>query len=358
MRSHFSRRHSLFIGLLLIISLLCSSCGFISVTPPIQNVERPADSSFSVYFLDVEQGDCALILCDGEAMLIDGGESDQSSKVYSVLSNRGITHLNYLIATHPHSDHIGGLSGALQVADVDTALSPVTSYDSKQFSSLTKYISQSGVTLTVPRAGDRFSLGSAQVQVIGPVTQTWEDINDSSIVLKITYGKTSFLFTGDMETTSEKAVLEAGFNPSADVLKVAHHGSSSSTSRTFLDAVNPSYAVISVGTGNSYGHPTDEVLRRLEASSIQTYRTDLHGDIHCTSDGQTVTFSTEKRSSYSGTAGSTAGEDITYIGNTTSQKFHLPTCFNLPDEKNRILLESYQAALNAGYSPCSNCMDP
>ena len=225
MRTYISRRQLIaLLCLLLTLSLLCSGCRF----PEHPHPPEPG-STFSIRFLDVGQGDSALIICDGEAMLIDGGEANQSDKLYSILTAEGITRLTCLVATHPHSDHIGGLSGALQVASPVTALSPVTKYDSKTFDSLTKYLSQQGAALTIPQIGDSFSLGSASVTVIGPVHQQWEDINDSSLVSKITYGDTSFLFTGDMEKASEKAILEAGIDPSATVLKVAHHGSDSST---------------------------------------------------------------------------------------------------------------------------------
>ena len=136
-----------------------------TVIPP---AELPEDSTFEVHYLDVGQGDCSLVLCDGHAMLIDGGESSESSKVYAYLKQHGISHLDYMVATHAHSDHIGGLSGALNYATVDTAFCPVTDYDSKTFDSMIKYLDKQGVGITVPSAGDEFMLGSAHVQILGP----------------------------------------------------------------------------------------------------------------------------------------------------------------------------------------------
>ena len=173
-----------------------------------------------------------------------------------------------------------------------TALSPVTEGTTKVFKNLVKSLEKQNVTLAVPSVGDTFSLGSAQVEVLGPV-QEYDEPNDTSIVLRIQYGGTSFLFTGDMESTAEADLVESGARLSATVLKVGHHGSSSSTSYRFLREVLPDYAVISVGTDNKYGHPTEAVLSRLEDAEAQIYRTDLHGTVIAESDGTTVIFHTE-----------------------------------------------------------------
>ena len=327
-------------------------------TPATEATTPPENSTFEVRFIDVGQGDCSLILCDGKAMLIDGGEASESSKVYAYLKKSGVDHLNYIVATHAHSDHIGGLSGALNYASVDTALCPVTSYDSKTFNSFTKYLSQQGVSITVPEPGDIFSLGSASVIILGP-QRSYEDTNDTSIVMKVVYGKTSFLFTGDAERTAEADILDAGYNLSATVLKVGHHGSDTSTSYPFLREIMPEYAVIQVGKGNSYGHPTEDTLSKLRDANAKVYRNDLQGTIICTSDGEEVSFSTEKNESLqtnptetSTTEPNDVGE---YIGNKNSKKFHLPTCKNLPAEKNRVFFDSRQEAVDAGFDPCGNC---
>ena len=329
-----------------------------NVIPP---AELPEDSTFEVHYLDVGQGDCSLVLCDGHAMLIDGGESSESSKVYAYLKQHGVNHLDYMVATHAHSDHIGGLSGALNYATVDTAFCPVTDYDSKTFDSMIKYLDKQGVGITVPSAGDEFMLGSAHVQILGP-QKTYDDPNDISIVMMVTYGETSFLFTGDAERTAEADILDAGYDLSSTVLKVGHHGSDTSTSYPFLREIMPEYAVIQVGKDNSYGHPTEDTLSRLRDAEVKVYRNDLQGDIVCSSDGKTVSFTTTKNESVQAnptvvvTPEADQPDDVgEYIGNKNSKKFHLPTCKNLPAEKNRIYFDSRQAAVDAGQSPCGNC---
>ena len=252
-----------------------------------------AGGSFTVQYLDVGQGDSELLQCDGHYMLIDGGTSKYSDKIYATLKKQDITYLDYIVNTHPHEDHVGGLSGALQIATVGKALSPVTSYDNDGFKDFKKYLKKQGVSITVPSPGDSFSLGSAKVTVLGPINDS-DDPNDLSIVLRVVYGDTSFLFVGDAQNTEENDILASGRTVKSDVLKVGHHGSETSTGADFLSAVAPKYAVIEVGSGNSYNHPNQGTLDRLKAAGVTLYRTDLQGTITCTSDGKTLTFKTEK----------------------------------------------------------------
>ena len=331
---------------------------YVVVAPP---AVIPEDSTFEVHFIDVGQGACSLVLCDGHAMLIDGGESSESSKVYAYLKEHGISHLDYMVATHAHSDHIGGLSGALNYASVDTAFCPVTDYDSKTFESMVKYLDRQGRSITVPNPGDEFMLGRAHVQIIVP-QKSYDEANDTSIVMKVSYGDTSFLFTGDAERTAEADILAEGYDLSATVLKVGHHGSDTSTSYPFLREIMPQYAVIQVGEDNSYGHPTEDTLSRLRDADVKVYRNDLQGDIVCSSDGKSISFTTTKNESVQTnptvvvTPEAEEPDDVgEYIGNKNSKKFHLPTWKNLPAEKNRIYFDSRQAAVDAGQSPCGNC---
>ena len=256
--------------------------------------ESVTDTSFEVHFIDVGQGDCALVLCDGQTMLIDGGEASQSSKVYAYLKEHGVDHLNFIVASHAHADHVGGLSGALNYAIVDVALCPVQDYDTKTFQSFVKYLGQQNIAITIPHTGDIYELGSATIQILAPL-RDYEDPNDTSIVIKVIYGETSFFFTGDATRIAEADILGAGYDLSATVLKVGHHGSDTSTSYPFLREIMPKYAIISVGKDNEYGHPTDNTLSRLRDADVQVFRTDQQGTVICVSDGKTVSFEAEKK---------------------------------------------------------------
>jgi competence protein ComEC len=262
-------------------------------SPSVDPSEPPIGSTFKIHFIDVGQADAALVLCDGKAMLIDGGNSEDSNLIYSYLKKHGVSHLDYIVATHAHEDHVGGLSGALNYATVGTALCSVTNYDSEAFNDFVKYLGKQNVSITVPAAGDSFKLGSATVQILAPIKHS-DDPNNMSIVLRIVYFDTSFLFTGDAEREEEQDILNAGYPLESTVLKVGHHGSDSSTTYPFLREIMPEYAVISVGNGNSYGHPTEDTLSRLRDADVKVFRTDMQGHIICTSSGKSVFFTVER----------------------------------------------------------------
>jgi competence protein ComEC len=258
-------------------------------TPPATQPAIPGESSFAIHFIDVGQADAALVLCDGKAMLIDGGNRADSNLIYTYLKKQNITHLDYIVGTHAHEDHIGGIPGALQVATVDTVYCPTKSYNTQAFKNFVNAVTGKGKTITIPTIGTTFNLGSAVCTILA-VNTDGKDLNNTSIVMRIVYGQTSFLFTGDAEDVVEKALLEKGVTLKSDVLKVGHHGSNSSTTYPFLREVMPQYAVICVGSDNTYGHPTENVLSRLRDADVTTFRTDKQGDILCVSDGTTVTF--------------------------------------------------------------------
>ena len=262
-------------------------------TPPTNPpTELPVKSSFSIHFIDVGQADAALIECDGHYMLIDGGNKADSNVIYSVLKKADVKKLDIVVGTHAHEDHIGGLPGAFQYASADITLCPVKNYESNAFKDFVKYADQKGGGITVPKVGNTYSLGSATVTILG--VNGGSDTNDTSIVMRIDYGKTSFVFTGDAERAAEQAILNSNTNLKATVLKVGHHGSDTSTTYPFLREIMPDYAVISVGKDNAYGHPTDDTLSRLRDADVKVFRTDLQGDIHCKSDGTNVTFTVER----------------------------------------------------------------
>lgn len=323
--------------------------------------------TLTVTWLDVGQGDAAVIQCGGQSMLIDGGKPEKSSYIYAWLQQHGLSYLDVIVATHVDADHIGGLSGALNYASVGTAYCAETTGTTETFQSFVKYLAQRGKQITVPTAGETFALGGAQIQILGPLHRA-EDSNDNSIVLKVSFGATSFLFTGDAERAEEQDLLNSGVNLQSTVLKVGHHGSDTSTSYPFLRAVAPQYAVISVGAGNSYGHPTEAVLSRLRDAGVTTFRTDMQGEITAVSDGQTINFSTAKNAvaiasanAGGGNADGAAGAGTTagsYVLNTNSHKFHLPSCSSVEtiSPKNRKdVNESREQIISEGYAPCKRC---
>ena len=384
-----NKQHS-FLYLLIVALLLagCSNAALPEATPPSPSMQTqpsisetisgtetvPEGSTFEIHYLDVGQADAALIICDNSAMLIDGGNAEDSSLIYAYLETHNINHLDYIVCTHSHEDHVGGLSGALNYATVGTAYCSVTDADTRAFSNFVKYLAKQDKEIVVPSAGDSFSLGSAEVTILGPVAHN-EDPNNMSIVLRIQYGKTSFLFTGDAELDEETSILDAGYDISCDVLKVGHHGSRSSTNYRWLREAAPSYAVISVGIDNEYGHPSEDVLSRLRDAEVTVYRTDMQGHIVCASNGETVSFITERnadadtlRDAGAGgnhkdhempaTAEDTAKAEITYICNTNSMKFHYPDCSSVADMADHNKLEvasTREELIEQGYTPCGRC---
>lgn len=335
------------LSLLLLLSLAACGEGPTSPAPA-----PTGGSTLAVHFIDVGQADSALLLCGGEAMLIDGGNVADSSLVASYLESQGVDALDYVVCTHAHEDHVGGLSGALNACTANRVYAPVTEYDSKAFRDFLKYTRAQGLEPEIPAPGDTLSLGGAEVRILGPV-QDYAETNDTSIVLRVDFGETSFLFTGDMERAAEADLLEAGADLSATVLKVGHHGSDTSTSYPFLRDIMPEYAVISVGEGNSYGHPSQDTLSRLRDADCTVYRTDRQGTVVAVSDGKQISFTTERNAAP--TPGRDSPEEAAYIGNLNSKTFHTEACSNLPAEKNRITFDSRDAAVDAGYKPCGNC---
>ena len=320
--------------------------------------------SFTIHFIDVGQADSALVTCDGHSMLIDGGNADDSNLVYSVLQRETDGHLDYVVGTHAHEDHIGGLSGAFETDTADVTFCPVTEYDSKAFRNFKTRADERGGGITIPAVGDTFTLGEASVTVVA-VNSVPEDTNNTSIVIRIVYGDTSFLFTGDAEQETEEKILESGQDIESTVLKVGHHGSSTSTSQAFLDAVSPTYAVISCGKDNSYGHPHSETLAKLASAGVEVLRTDELGDIYCTSDGSEVTFSYGEYHKDADTSAAEIEEpqqpdtiSETYILNTNSRKFHRPDCSSasqISDANREEYTGTREKLIEQGYTPCGYC---
>ena len=251
------------------------------------HIVKPSTGSsqpFEMHFIDVGQALSVLVECDGQFMLYDGGNVDDGSLVVSYLQKQGVEQLQYVFCSHAHEDHVGGLAAVMAKFPAGHAYSPVTESSTKCFNDFVKYTRQQGLQLEVPSVGTVWPLGSATVTMLGPVTQ-YSETNNTSLVLRIDYGNTSFLLTGDMENTAETDLVNSGANLKADVLQVGHHGSSTSTGYLFLNAVLPEMGVISCGTGNKYGHPHEETLSILRDAKVDVYRTDRQGTITIGSDG-------------------------------------------------------------------------
>ena len=268
-----------------------------AVMPP--SLAAQKELGFEIHFLDVGQADSAIILCDGEVLMVDGGNAGDSSLIYAYLKDTlRISHIDYMVSTHPHNDHVGGLSGALSACTVGEVFSPVLEYHSAAFNDFLKNVSKQGKTLQVPKAGDQFPLGSAKVQFLTPLRTDYLSENDRSLVLRITYGNTSFLFMADAGLETEADILAASRDNRYDIkstlIKIGHHGGDSSSSPAFLQAVNPEYAVFSTGAQTKYEQPASYTFDRLKAANAAVYRTDMEGHIVCGSDGETLSFSTGK----------------------------------------------------------------
>ena len=261
-----------------------------------------ANNQLKVHFIDVGQADSILIQQGNNAMLIDAGNNEDSETVKNYIAKQGIKKLDYVIGTHAHEDHIGGLDYVINNFEIDKIYMPKATSNTKTFEDVVTAIKNKEMKITTPVPGDSFKLGEADCKILAPNSASYKDLNNYSIVIKVTYKNNSFMFTGDAEAISETEMLNKGFDVKADVLKVGHHGSSSSTSDEFLKKVSPKYAVISAGKDNDYGHPHKEIMKKLKDSGIAVYRTDESGTIIFTSDGNNISFNT-KSGSYSSPSG-------------------------------------------------------
>ena len=253
-----------------------------------------AGGELTVTFIDVGQGDSELIQQGGSAVLIDTGEYAQRKQLTDTLHSLGVTALDYVIATHPHTDHMGSMDVVIDTYDVKHVMMPNAASNTTAFEKMLQAISDKGLRIERPVPGKSIQAGNIKLDILAPNSDKYQDVNDYSIVARLQWGGTSFLFEGDAEALSEKEILDKGYAVSADVLKVGHHGSSTSTSDAYLSAVNPRFAVISCGLGNVYGHPHKEVLDKLSARNITVYRTDTMGTITMRSDGTHITVETAK----------------------------------------------------------------
>ena len=328
-------------------------------TPEVPAVTTPiSGNGLTIHFIDVGQADCALLECDGKYMLIDGGNVEDGQMVVSYLKQMGVETIDRVVCTHAHEDHVGGLPAVLSVFDAGIVYAPVTEYDTKVFRNFVEKTEANAGEITIPAPGDQFTLGSATVTVLGPV-QEYDDPNNTSIVLKVTYGSSDFLFTGDMEVEAENDMLDHwgnSMNWESEVLKVGHHGSNTSSGYRFVYEVNPTYGVISVGEDNDYGHPHEEPLSRLKDAGLVLFRTDYLGHVIATTDGSEISFTWEKQDAAPEDAEPADPSMKILYGNRKSKTFHAYDCKSLPGENNRVELADYDTAIAQGYKPCGSCI--
>lgn len=353
-----------------------------------------------IHFLDIGQGDCTLITCEESAMLIDAGNNDRGIQVQNYLQKQGIKKLDYVIGTHPDADHIGGLDVILYKFDCGTILLPDYEKDTKTYEEVVQTMKAKNQKRKTPVAGDKYQLGSAEFTIINPGAGVdyGDNTNDYSIGIRVVHGENTFLLTGDAEEGAEADMLKSGLPLSADVYKASHHGSRTASTEAFLKKVNPSYAVISCGIDNSYGHPHAEVLNRFRQAGIQVFRTDEQGTILLTSDGSQITWNCSpdeswkagepgkadsdnkesnkkngKENNKTSKKASTKANNRTnkqensnakdtkteYVLNTNTKKYHLPSCSSVAtiEAKNRRDEKTTPAALKAeGYTACKRCL--
>lgn len=352
-----------------------------SVTQENDNVNNFDSDEMKVHFIDVGQGDSIFIeLPNTKTMLIDAAENEYADRITNYIYSCGYNTLDYVVATHPHSDHIGGMADVIGAFNVENVILSPATHTTKSYTNMLKAIDDSGAKVKIGVAGTEiFSDGDLSAVVIAPVTEDYSDLNNSSVMVMLTYGSRKFLFTGDAENSEENTITA---DIDCDVLKVGHHGSSTSTSRAFLTAASPEYAVISCGMGNSYGHPHIETLDRLKGAGVKVYRTDLQGDIIMTCDGEKITVNAEPSAAGGASSGESKSEttksttttkvttttvtekpaeenpvSYSYVLNTNTMKIHRADCSSVAkiDSKNLKRTNDYDRAIAAGYTPCMVC---
>ncbi len=282
-------------GLLICFLFILTACNIPLESSISETVSQDSDKMI-IHFLDVGQGDSTFIeFPNKETMLIDAGEKEYGEVVLKYIRKLGYKTIDYLVGTHPHTDHIGGLEKIVESMSIQNVYMPKALATSNTYENLLKAIQEKGLSIHTTKAGmNLLSSDDLSVDVVAPNNTEYSSLNNYSIVLKIRYKNRTFLFTGDAEKVSEEEILKAGYDVSSDVIKVGHHGSDTSSSLAFLKKVQPKYAIISVGKGNSYHHPSDSILERYQSLGAKVYRTDEAGNILLVSDGEGIQITNEK----------------------------------------------------------------
>lgn len=269
--------------LLLALFLTCAGC----------QADQIGDNDYLIiHYIDVGQADCMLLIAGETTILIDGGHTPTATDVLTYLKHFGVEQIDLMVSTHPHGDHLGGLPTVLNAIPTDAIWCADSTYDTYLYQNFTQLVAQKGFNISHPEPGTVYQQDGLSITVLGPLNSAdaYTDLNDTSLVLMVQFGEKRFLFTGDMEAYAEQELVHAHMNLKADVLKVGHHGSYSSTSQVFLDQVDPEYAVISCGRDNEYGHPHNGPMNRLEEAEVELYRTDTMGNVVLVTNGNTIAF--------------------------------------------------------------------
>ena len=333
----------------------------------------------NVDIIDVGQGLSVLITTEDGALLYDGGPGDASSKVVSFIRQRGIASIDYVIASHYDEDHLNGVIGAIHAFDVKNVIGPDYTTDTNVYSSFRRAVEEEGPAFTYAEAGTAYQMGSALIQILMPLMPSYEDENDYSVVIKVTKDGRSVLLTGDCTSLGEGDMILAQEDLKSDILVLGHHGSGGSTSQAFLDAVDPSIAVISCGVGNPYGHPDQFVMDRLSERGLSLYRTDLQGDIRLRSEsGGPFNANVDPCTDYSGAVQEIVPDPVEtvetepeiydipaaetsaryYVLNTHTKKFHYPDCSSVSDiypQNRQDVTMDRNEIIGMGYEPCKRC---
>lgn len=337
-----------------------------------------SERSMKVHFIDVGQADCILIQTPSASMLVDAGKNEDGGKVVSYLQQQGISRLDYVIGTHPHEDHIGGMDDVIRSFEIGEVILPGKTHTSKTYMDVLQAVQDKGLQITQAAAGQEFGLGDASFTVLSPKegADYGDNLNNWSVGIKLVNGNNSFVMTGDAEGTAENDILSTGIDLKADVWKAGHHGSVTSNTDAMLQAVSPQYTVISCGVNNQYGHPDQEILQRFAAQNIQIFRTDEQGTIVAVSDGNQITWNVESSTTMASGDRQTeqTNEDTEPVNQEEEEavteqqpqvetvhitesgsKYHNDGCRYLKDSDIEVTLGE---AKERGLEPCGQCNPP
>lgn len=328
--------------LVLFISFSLTACSVSTNTEPVIT-----EAALKVHFVDVGQGDCIFIeLPEQKCMLIDCGEYEYAALVTDYIKNLGYASIDYVVATHPHTDHMGGMSQILSKFKIHNFYMPEAVHSTDEFNKMLDAVEKSGCNAEYASSGKNiFEYNDTKAEFLAPRGKSHIDLNNASAIVKLVYKDSSFIFMGDAEGTSEEKIIASGFDVRADVLKCGHHGSSSSTTERFLNRVNPKYAVITSGKGNSYGHPHIETIALLEHYGIECYRTDELGTVIISTDGKNYALKNIKTKVSNNT-------EYKIFRTKKGKRYHRDGCDSLSYTKIPTTVEEAQ---KMGLTPCKAC---